>query len=467
LGGAVGRSVHAQSDAIGALPFVRRASFVLACGVMACTLSACGAGGAGGDDDDDDDDDSQFTGNSNPTGGAGGAGAGNPPNGAAGTGGTQQGGGAAPNGAGGTTGAGANGGTAGEGTGNVGGLAPNNGTGGTNNGAGGNGQGGSAQAGAAGSQNNGGGNGVFVGRAGVELCPPGPFGAPLPANPQVDKLFSVGENNFFLFEGPVWANGTLYFSEIGGGSPPPPSRVNRIGADGSLERVFEDTGSNGLAIDDDGNLVAATHDVGAISAFSLPGGARSAVGAQTFNGQRFNSPNDLVVRSDGNIYFTDPAFQAPGNPQGTLRVYRLSPSGEASVVDASLSNPNGITMSPDGNTLYVTAAGRFVRYALAADGTPSAGTEITVDGGLQTPDGMAMDCAGNVYTTEHFLRQIRIFDPSGNQIDLFELPPVVDRDITNLAFGGPNRTTLFITTTTQGQEGGLFSVELQVPGLPY
>ena len=307
-----------------------------------------------------------------------------------------------------------------------------------------------------------------VGRVGAELCPAGPFGAPLPATPTVTKLFSVGENNFFNFEGAVWVNGALYFSEIGGGSNPPPSRINRFVPGGMFERgVIENSGSNGLAVDAQGNLIAATHDVGAISTFALPGGARGQLGAQNFNGTRFNSPNDVVQRADGNVYFTDPTFQAPGNPQGRTRVYRIPPQGAATVVDETLSDPNGITLSPDGNTLYVTSASGFRRYAVAADGSTGAGTTINLSDALQTPDGMAMDCAGNVYTIEHFRRLIRVFDPSGTELGRFGGPQSFDRDITNMAFGGPNRTTLFVTSLTQGTQGGVFSVELNIPGLPY
>jgi gluconolactonase len=307
-----------------------------------------------------------------------------------------------------------------------------------------------------------------VGRVGAELCPAGPFGAPLPASPTVTKLFSVGENNFFNFEGAVWVNGALYFSEVSGGPNPPPSRINRFVPGGMFERgVIENTGSNGLAVDAQGNLIAATHDVGAISVFALPGGARTQLGAQTFNGTRFNSPNDVVQRLDGNVYFTDPSFQAPGNPQGQTRVYRIPPQGAATVVDDTLSNPNGITLSPDGNTLYVTSASGFRRYDVAADGSTSPGTTISLSDGLQTPDGMAVDCAGNVYTIEHQRRLIRVFSPEGTELGRFGGPQSFDRDITNMAFGGANRTTLFVTSLTQGTEGGVFSVELNIPGLPY
>src|SRR5688572_8018270 len=111
-----------------------------------------------------------------------------------------------------------------------------------------------------------------VGRVGVEQCPAGPFGEPVPANPVVTKLVSVGADNNFNFEGPVWVGDALYFSEIGNAQNPPPSNINRYRPGGMLERgVIQNTGSNGLAIDAQGNLLAATHDVGAISTFTLAG----------------------------------------------------------------------------------------------------------------------------------------------------------------------------------------------------
>jgi gluconolactonase len=306
------------------------------------------------------------------------------------------------------------------------------------------------------------------GRVGSEFCPQGPFAAPLPANPTVQRLFTLDENNFFNFEGPVWTGNALFFSEISSGNNPPPARINRYvpGVAGFERGVIENSGSNGMALDAAGNLIAATHDVGAISTFQVASGARGTFGAQTFNGQRFNSPNDLVLRGDGNLYFTDPSFQAPGNPQGATRVYRIAPTGAASVVDGSLGNPNGITLSPDGNTLYVTSSQGLRRYALAADGTPDVGTTIPLQEGLQEADGMAMDCAGNIYTTEHSARRVRVFDPQGNQLASFGGQGTFANNVTNLAFGGTNSTTLFITTLAQNG-GGVYSVEANVPGLPY
>ena len=275
-----------------------------------------------------------------------------------------------------------------------------------------------------------------AGRIGAELCPPGPFGTPLAAAPMVQRLFTLDDDGFFNFEGPVWTGSALYFSEIAGGNNPPPSRINRYvpGAVTFERGVIENSGSNGMALDEAGNLIAATHDVGAISTFQVAGGARGQFGTQNFNGQRFNSPNDLVLRGDGNLYFTDPSFQAPGNPQGATRVYRISPDGVASVVDGSLGNPNGITLSPDGNTLYVTSSQGLRRYELAADGTPDAGTTIPLQQGLNEADGMAMDCAGNIYTTEHGQRRIRVFDPDGNQLASFSSTGTFAGNVTNLAF---------------------------------
>src|SRR5690606_28547153 len=118
----------------------------------------------------------------------------------------------------------------------------------------------------------------------------------------------------------------------------------------------------------------AAHDVGGISRLTLPGGA-IARGNQTRNGQRFNSPNDLVIRNDGNIYFTDPDFQSPGGRiQGGTFVYRVAPplgSGEVTVIEEGLNNPNGITLSPDGNRLYVAGGSTLREYALDGTGVPT------------------------------------------------------------------------------------------------
>jgi gluconolactonase len=233
-----------------------------------------------------------------------------------------------------------------------------------------------------------------------------------------------------------------------------------------LERgVIPDAGSNGLALDSSGNLLLAAHDVGGISSVAL-GSNTVTRGAQTRNGARFNSPNDLVVRGDGNVYFTDPDFQAPnGRTQEGTFVYRIAPTGEISVVDDSMSNPNGITLSPDGNTLYAAGAGVLREYALDAAGVATPIGDITNQ--IATPDGMTVDCAGNIYAADNGGRSILVFSPEGEQLGTIGGQAAFAQGVTNVAFGGPNRTTVFITTFSQAESGGLYSVELGVPGLPY
>jgi len=302
------------------------------------------------------------------------------------------------------------------------------------------------------------------GRVGAELCPPGPFGSPLAAGaPAPQLLASVGDNNFFIFEGPVWTGSELFISEIANGNA---SQIDRFVPGVGLERgVVPDAGSNGLALDSSGNLLLAAHDVGGISSVALATNTITR-GAQTRNGARFNSPNDLVVRGDGNIYFTDPDFQAPnGRTQEGTFVYRIAPAGEISVVDDSMSNPNGITLSPDGNTLYAAGAGVMRQYALDAAGVATPVGDVTNQ--IGTPDGMTVDCAGNIYAADNGGRAVLVFSPDGEQLGSIGGQAAFAQGVTNVAFGGPNRTTLFITTFSQGESGGLYSVELGVPGLPY
>lgn len=307
----------------------------------------------------------------------------------------------------------------------------------------------------------------------------GPFNTPLPTAPVVQKVLTPTPDTTgsFNWEGAVWINDSLYWSEIGGGDGPPPARIHRFtpGSQSFTPGLIQNTGSNGLAVDGQGNLVAATPDTGGISTFALSTGARGQFGgpnAQTFNGQRFIAPNDLVLRNDGNLYFTDARFRGPSHaPQnGATRVYRVSPEGSVSVVEAGLVNPNGITLSPDGSTLYVSASsGTGLRsYALDTAGTPSSGVDVPLNPPLDAPDGMAVDCAGNVYATEHEARRVTVLTGQGELLGSFGGRQVFDSDINNLAFGGADGRTLFITTAIEGvTRGGLYAVQLAVPGLPY
>ncbi|MEY4515204.1 MAG: hypothetical protein RLZZ450_7326, partial [Pseudomonadota bacterium] len=163
-------------------------------------------------------------------------------------------------------------------------------------------------------------------------------------------------------------------------------------------------------------------------------------------GEPLNTPDDLAVRSDGTLYFTDPTFGqalAQGRfsaraPQG---VYRLTRDGVLHLEDQSLGGPNGVVFSPDEKTLYVsyTTSGSIAAFSVAADG--SLGKKITFASAL-TPDSMCVDAQGNVYVAT--LLGLSVFGPGGG-MPIGTIP--VGGDVaTNCAFGGVDQKTLFITS---------------------
>lgn len=260
-----------------------------------------------------------------------------------------------------------------------------------------------------------------------------------------------------LYEGPVWIGDSLYFSDFTF-QEGFPSRVQRLTAEGTLETALEDSGSNGLAVDADGFLMAATHDAKAISRYELSTGDREIVWDE-YADNRFNSPNDLTLTREGVIYFTDPGFQRSAAPGGQpkTRVYRIAEDG-ITVVDDTLSNPNGVSLSPDEKTLYVAGGGEqgvLRAYTLNEDGSVAAQRDLA---DVAIPDGMAIDCLGNIYVTEHAQQRVRVFTPDGQPLAVIQ----VDANITNAAFGGPQRKTLYLTGA-----GTLWQIELNVAGFPY
>lgn len=293
-------------------------------------------------------------------------------------------------------------------------------------------------------------------------CPPGPYASnPLPgdnlsATALPGTSTSVGSSG--LVEGPIWWNGALYLSHFWGSADGTVMRYEG----GALEVLLDAAGTNGLAHDVDGQLLAADHLNGAIAALDLEAGTRTFV-IETFEGARFNSPNDLTVRDDGNLYFTDPTYQAPQpQPQPVAGVYRVDPSGGVELFETGLSQPNGISLAPDQGALYVGDNGGLTRYALEADGsvvTPGAAFGTDVAG----VDGMAVDCAGNVYATFHGVGIVAVFSPDGERLGDIAVAP----QVTNVAFGGEDRTTLFITAGNPDNGDAIYSVELLVPGFPY
>jgi gluconolactonase len=326
-----------------------------------------------------------------------------------------------------------------------------NGGGATGGGGAGGGNGGSG--GSAGSGGTGGSGGAAA------ICPGGPYAmSPLPVDTTAQKI----QDGFNFLEGPVWFAdiGALFFSDMDFGSPNPSplngprSRMHKFTPPNTFEVFLENGSSNGLGIDLQGNIIACTHDTRSVSTYDRQTKARTQV-VETYMGKKFNSPNDVVVRSDGNIYFSDPDWQlSSGTPSELpMAVYRVAPGGEVSVVD-ELDKPNGVALSPDESTLYVGAIdGKIRKYALDAAGAPGPATDFVFSSG---PDGMAVDCAGNVYVTGS--DGVNVFSPQGAKLGTI----TGLNSATNAAFGGPERKTLYITAGDS-----LYMIELAIPGYPY
>jgi len=303
-------------------------------------------------------------------------------------------------------------------------------------------------------------------------CPAGPFGSPIPTGATLARIAAVPPSDAFndskaagtTVEGPVWMGAQgLYDSEFLGSSNPPPSRILDTTTSGSVSVAMTNSGSNGLAVDSSGTLYGAIHLDGSVSRIDVATGTRTPV-ASSYMGNRFNSPNDLTIRSDGNIYFSDPTYQAPTPPpQSSTRVYRIAPVTNAvTVVDATLTQPNGVTLSLDENTLYVTSTHGLYTYPVMTDGSTGPGTVLLPD---LNGDGMVIDCAGNIYVAVIGTGTVDVLSPTGTQIG--QLTATGVGAVTNTAFGGPDHTTLYVSAQGAGGQQGLFQVTLEIPGMPY
>jgi gluconolactonase len=307
--------------------------------------------------------------------------------------------------------------------------------------------------------------------AGAWTCPAGPFGDPIPSGATLTRIAAVPPSDSFnadrsadtTLEGPVWSGHVLYLSEFLGSPNPPPSRILQVTTSGDVSVVLADSGSNGLALDSSGVLYGAIHADGSISRFDLDTGSRTPI-ATGYQGSRFDSPNDLTIRHDGNIYFSDPSYQAPSPlPQSATRVYRIAPGTNAvTVVDATLTQPNGVTLSLDESTLYVSSTHGIYSYPVMTDGTTGSGTPFAP--GLNG-DGMVIDCAGNLYVAEIGTGNVDVLSSTGMQIG--QLAAAGVGAVTNVAFGGSDRKTLYISAQGSAGQQGLFQVALEIPGMPY
>lgn len=266
---------------------------------------------------------------------------------------------------------------------------------------------------------------------------------------------------FTFTEGPVWRGEDLLFSDI------PASRTIRYrpssgGAEISTFR-YPTGNANGLTLDHEGRVLACEHTGRRVSRINEDGKVETV--ADSYDGKRLNSPNDVVVRSDGSIYFTDPPYGLPRHTEGKELsfngVYRVDPTGVLHLLAEDFERPNGLAFSPDEKTLYVDDSARYhIRaFDVAPNGSISNSrvwAELPLgEGEKGVPDGMKVDSEGNVYCTGP--AGIWIFAPNSRFLGRIVTPEVP----ANLAWGDSDWQTLYVTAQTS-----LYRLRLSVPGIP-
>ena len=265
-------------------------------------------------------------------------------------------------------------------------------------------------------------------------------------------------DNFLFLEGPTWSvhNNAFYFSEMnfnGSQALGPRSKIYKLELPNKLSVYQVNSGTNGL-------LAAGTflytmnHTSRSLSRINLSTGKNLAL-VSDYHGKRFNSPNDLVKATNGTLYFTDPNWQLGDRAQETpyTGVYALAPNGALTLIDNALQKPNGIALSPDQRTLYVGSyTNEIHRYTIESNGQVIKKKRFVK---INSPDGMAIDCAGNLYATSHNEGVIYIYSNDGKLLDEIKVGPKV----TNVTFGGHSLKTLLITT-----DHGLYTLEVNMAG---
>jgi gluconolactonase len=243
--------------------------------------------------------------------------------------------------------------------------------------------------------------------------------------------------DFGYVEGPVWSKaGFLVFSDMLA------SQIMKMTAANRTE-VYRDytNGANGNSMDIQGRLYSCERDGRRVVRMEKDG--KITVIASEFQGKRLNDPNDVIVRRDGQVYFSDPIPNDTLEPLalGFAGVYHVTPQGKISLITKML-RPNGVTLTPDGRTLYVadTTERKIMAYDLDAEGNASRERVFIsgIDGG---PDGLRVAANGNVYIA---CRGIAIYTPDGKFVKMIEFPETPS----NCTFGDRDLRTLYVTART-------------------
>ncbi|KAA5541403.1 SMP-30/gluconolactonase/LRE family protein [Roseiconus nitratireducens] len=297
--------------------------------------------------------------------------------------------------------------------------------------------------------------------------------------PDGARLQAVGQVAFT--EGPVWhPDGTVYFSDVEN------SRIMQADAAGRISVFRSPSGkANGLAFDPQGRLLACEGGNRRVTRTENDG--TITVLADRFGGKRFNSPNDLAVDSQGNVYFTDPRY---GNRDGMEivddqgepieGVYRIATDGKVTLVlGQEMERPNGIAVSRDDRHLFVAvntnddqgSQRQLLRFDLSPSGSVDPASKLVLFdwGSDRGPDGIALDSEGRVYATaglnepappyetaDRYKAGVYVISPTG-QLDAFIAVPI--DMVTNCAFGGADRKTLYVTAGHK-----LWKVPVTTPG---
>jgi gluconolactonase len=268
-------------------------------------------------------------------------------------------------------------------------------------------------------------------------------------NAAVERLAT----GFRWSEGPVWLGDarSLLWSDI------PNDRIMRYDEEAGTVSVFRkpSNNANGNTRDRQGRLVTCEHDSRRVTRTEYDG--TITVVLDGFDGRPLNSPNDVVVKSDDSLWFTDPPFGILGNYEGHVapvelptNVYRVDKHGAATAVIGDLPRPNGLAFSPDETKLYVVVSGATPReirvFDVVTSGTAVANGRVLVDCGVGIPDGLRCDTDGNLWCGwggGEGEDGVAVFNPAGTLIGRILLP----ERAANVCFGGARRNRLFMAAS--------------------